>query len=259
MNEQFVETLIYDLKLTEDLAFANPPTEIVELPAFVLKLENDVLTVTMLDSFPTEIQARNFVEPFLRSWELDIFLIEGGNKFWFEFSSSSIIDLAPKSTPGAVEIHAGVAQILFAGFAPTNVVTKARYPSFRNRLKNSPDVESLKSRYEGYLKGKEPLLSMSYFCLSLLQQTAGGRVRMGTLYNISEEVLSQLGTFTSEYGDATQARKIDASSTLQQLNGTQIEWVIGATKALIRRKAEYDFNQTLTYSRIELGSLPQLS
>lgn len=259
MNDPFVANLTYDLKLSNDLEFLEPTAETAELQGFSLKLEDGILTVTMKDAFSTEAEARNFVEPYLRSWELDIFFDEGRKKFWFEFSRSEIIDREPDEANGSKDIYAGVGEFVIAGHSITATVTKRRYPHFQSRLKYSPGVRSLVNRFEGYLRGSEPLLGMAYFCFSLLQQSADGRKKMSSKYTISTDVLDHFGKLTSEHGDESQARKIDSSATLRPLDGRQTEWVIQATKAFIRRKAEYDFDSSCTYPLIDFNSLPPLS
>lgn len=258
MNETTVETLLYELKLSNDLAFDNPPALEVDFPSFKFKLEKGILEIKMEELYSTEIEARNVVEPHIKAWELDVLLTEGRKKFWFEFLRSVIVDMNPFPLDGSKVIHVGVAEIIFAGFESTAVVTKKMYPQIQHQLLQTPDVESLVKRYENFINGKEPLLSMAYFCLSLLQANANGRYKASNKYNIDESVLKMLGNLTSEYGDKTEARKLNEKSTLKPLTGAESTWILETIKIIIRRKAEYDYDPTATFPKIVFQNLPPI-
>ena len=242
MVDPSVITLNYLLITAENTSFANPVMIEEEYLDFKIKLDEGNLVVEMKEHFSSEVQARKRVEPFLKAWELDNFLKVGSKVISFEFSSSKIIDRNPVKSKGPNILYAEVGEFLTAGDSITCHLIRKNYPSPPKGLSYSPDVESLSRRYEGYLERREPLISMAYFCLSLLQSTAEGRWKASVKYNIELGILKRLGTLTSERGDMTEARKLDESSTLKPLNNVEIEWICQTIRLIIRRKAEYDFD-----------------
>jgi hypothetical protein len=86
---------------------------------------------------------------------------------------------------------------------------------------------------------------MAYFCLSFVQQIAGGRKRVGAIYQAEHEVLDTLGKLTSEVGDAQTARKFDAYSTRRALGSKEKAWIEAVIPALIIRVGEYAPDRTL--------------
>ena len=83
MNDPFVETLNYILKTSDEILYDNPPILEEEFNSFKIRLENESLNVEMKNNCATEDQARSFVDPYLKAWELDYFLTYGQKDFWF--------------------------------------------------------------------------------------------------------------------------------------------------------------------------------
>lgn len=71
---------------------------------------------------------------------------------------------------------------------------------------------------------------MAYFCLTLLEATAGSRNDAAELFSVDIQVLRKIGELTSKRGDRTNARK--ASST-QPLTGIEEAWLDAAIKTVI--------------------------
>lgn len=257
MNDPHVKSLTFRLMVDDTVSFDNPPSLEEELPSFRLCLENDLLVVELKDHFPSEAGARAFVEPFLRSWELDVALSRGQSEITFEFIRSELVDRAPPLPGQQQTIEASTGFYVMSSFDANLHVTRKQYPRPPRALAYTPDVESLWKRYQGFLKGREPLLSMGYFCPSLLQSTVGGRNNAAATYSIDLPVLDKLGALTSERGDASEARKIDQRSQITPLTGYERRWIQEAIKILIRRKAEYDFNPAATLSQITMSSFPE--
>jgi hypothetical protein len=113
-----------------------------------------------------------------------------------------------------------------------------------------------------YREGKEPLLSMAYACLSLLEGTtgvkAGARDALCKLYSIDRAARDTLGDLVSERGSPQEARKLDVGATKTPLTATEKQWVETAIRALIRRKGEYDFDPGASFPLITLADLPCL-
>jgi hypothetical protein len=258
MNNPAVEKLYYTLETSSDLSFDNPPPLQDEFELFRLRLDKNSLVIDMKSDLPTETEARAVVEPILKAWELDSFLNGGHKSFWFKFLKSQIVDRDPILQSGSKVLHVQTGRLTLTGGTVTIHITKRSYPNPSHTLCYSADVKSLEKRYEGYLKGREPLLSMTYFCLSLLVSTAGDRKLASKKYQIEEKVLRCLGNLTSTHGDKNEARKIDGNSSGRPLTSVQTEWILAAVRLIIRRKAEYDFDPNNKRPLITMSMLPTL-
>ncbi|WP_310378614.1 hypothetical protein [Flavobacterium sp.] len=260
MNDPIVESLNYILKTSDEISFDNPPILEEEFTSFKLRLENGSLNVEIKNNCATEDQARSFVDPYLKAWELDYFLTFGRKEFWFEFINSKIVDRNPTIVEGSntVRVNISASIISFSGLSATVHVTRNKYPLPPKKIKYSPDVESLIKRVEGFQNGKEPLLSMAYFCLTIIESSAGSRTKAVEKYSIRRDVLNKLGDLTSERGDKSEARKVKNRLFFEPLTMPEQNWIIETIKLLIRRKAEYDFDPDATFQEITMGELPAI-
>lgn len=257
MNEPIVTQLNYELKLSKELAFDNPPPLEQELPEFKFLLLAGQLNVTMNKEVETEKDARSIVDPYLKSWELDHFLETGRKEFWFEFKDSVIIDKKP-NRPGDKVIQVGLSELLVIGGEVTFTLTKKYYPVPNFLLSVNPDVETLVSRYESFTKKKEPLLSMAYFCLTVLEASGGNLKNASLKYNIHKDVLKKLSELTSTRGNMLEARKAKGSRSFEPLTTKEIDWINATVRKLIRRKAEYEYDPSGVFCLIDLIGLPSL-
>ena len=86
----------------------------------------------------------------------------------------------------------------------------------------------------GYLQGREPLASMAYFCLTMLEDKKD-RMTAARKYGIDREVLTKIAKLSSEKGgqEARKARGIN-----RELTPSETRFLQKAIPALIRRAAE---------------------
>src|SRR4029077_20727896 len=125
---------------------------------------------------------------------------------------AEIIDRTP-STPGAIRGHVMVALGGAYSVATANAashIIRRKYTDPPVGFHLTPDAESILLRFRGYQDGREPLLSMAYFCLTVVLSAAGDRNRLrnaAKIFGIKEDVLRKLGDLTSNRGDRTTARK----------------------------------------------------
>ena len=112
-------------------------------------------------------------------------------------------------------------------------VTRSQYPPPPVAFHVTPEVEVLWDRFNRYIEQKEPLLSMAYFCLTLLER--GDRKAAAQAYNIDYSLLRKLGELTSTRGDNATARK---ATVTKQLSGDEKSWIEQAIKSIIRHIAE---------------------
>ena len=225
--------------------------------SYTLQLHDDMLTVQMCKHFSSIKSAREEVEEDLRAWELDVALRLGPGELHFVFEDAVVIDRDPLPSGEPKVIHAsGGAVVALRGSAVTVHVGRGKYSEPPTRYRATPDVETLWQRFEGYRKGLEPLLSMAYFCLTLIEARAGGRQQAANRFSIDEQVLRKLGEITSIRGDGTSARKLNQQSTLAPITPAEIAWTEAAVKAIIRRVAELDPSNRLP--QLTMSDLPNL-
>jgi len=100
-------------------------------------------------------------------------------------------------------------------------VTRKTYPDPPKGFHLTPDAESILLRFRGYQDGREPLLSLAYFCLTVVLSAAGGLSNAAKAFGIAKSVLRKFGELTSNRGDLTTARK--ARATKHPLTGAFAE------------------------------------
>ena len=178
------------------------------------------------------------VDDFLRSWELDDALLKGRRIIKFNFYDAKIINPNnPNETiiPSTFGIILGLASEIRVGYH--------FYPNPPNMFNISPDVLTLWQRYEGYLENHEPLSSMAYFCLTLLQWRAGNRKNAAKKYKIDFKILTRLGILTAENkGNEKNAQKLKAGKSFSPLTSIEVEWIKAALIAIIRRVGKRSIN-----------------
>jgi hypothetical protein len=239
MRDPHVESLQYNAGPTGQVSYDNPPLLESENNFCTLVLTDGMLVVRPKDHYATVQQAREAIEPFLQAWELDAELRWGPGTIRFTYKDHTIIDRDPlppdESAHQTIQVRpAGVSYV--AGSVSLHV-TRVNYPQPPPLLQLTPDVETMWLRYRGYREGREPLLAMAYFCLTVVAVSAGGRKAAAQLYNIDIKVLSKLGELTAR-GDAKTARKIQQGQSLQPLSGAEHAWLEEAVKTLIRKLGE---------------------
>ena len=128
------------------------------------------------------------------------------------------------------------------------------YPEPPGDFRITPDVETLWNRYDGYREGPEPLLTMGYFCFTVLVTFAGGRAKAAAKYKIEEAVLRKLGQLTSIRGDPRTARKM--TTRMQPLSSNEDAWIQETIKQIIWRLG--DQRSPATLPTITMAAQPRL-
>jgi hypothetical protein len=214
----------------------------------------------MREHYPDVGEARRVVGDFLRSWEIKTALELRRGEMRFQFEDSQVIDRDPPP-PGSPKIVplSGVAN--FTGNLTAVLhATRRKYPDPPTVFTVTPDVETLWQRYNNYLDGKEPLPSMAYFCLTLIENKAGGKKKRESaakLFLIDEEILSTLGNLTTNRGDPKTARKVpEKGKNMIALRNNEEKWIKAAVKILIRRMGELANIQTAKL--ISMNDFPKI-
>jgi hypothetical protein len=221
------------------------------------RLADGYVMCDMKTHFATAEGARAVVEPILRAWEVDTDLRWSQGDLRFTFDGAEIIDRSP-APPGVIHGHAQLIAGVGAFSATGTVsfhVSRRNYPEPPGTFRLNPDAESILLRYQAYLGGREPLLSMAYFCLTVLEANAGGRVPAATANRIEEAVLKKLGELATRRGDRSNARKASAGP-VQLLTASESAWVEAAVKALIWRLG--DTRKATALPLLTMSDLPKL-
>ena len=209
----------------------------------------------MKTHFSTVETARAVIEPMLRVWEVDADLRWNRGELRFKFDGADIIDRSP-APPGVVHGRACLvtpgAMVSAVGTVSVHV-DRARYPEPPGTFRLNPDAESILLRYQSHLDGREPLPSMAYFCLTVVEAKTGGRESAATAYRIEKVVLSRMGELASLRGDRLTARK---ATGVQPLTGPERAWLEAAVKMLILRLG--DTRKRSALPLITMSDLPTL-
>ncbi len=252
-----VVSLRYKLRPSDRVSYISPPPLEFETEEVQFRLVDGKLTCEMKTHVSTGEEARAFVEPVLKAWEADADLRWNRGELRFEFDGTEIIDRSPPA-PGVIR---GSAHVLLGVLALSAVgtvsvhVSRTAYPEPPGSFRLNPDAESVLLRYQGYIDGREPLLSMAYFCLTVLETQAGGRKAAAIAYGIEGAVLGKMGELASRRGDRSTARKAFAGPA-QPLAGPERVWLEAAVKALIWRLG--DSRDATVLSLITMADLPRL-
>jgi len=264
---------VYRLKTDGTWTFEDPPKIERQTDAFFLRLEDDMLYVSMREHHETAESARTPVEKYLRSWEISAGLqYDGTSEMWFEFDMAEVLDLtehprAPTGTPPVV-VRLSAGSMITVADAATAHVTSRSYPNPPDAFTVSEDVEVMWTLYQRYRQDRERLLTMAATCLSWLELRAqqnhptgkkSRRKRAAQQYNIELDVLRKLGELSANLGVGVEARNVYPGGS-QPRNPTHRErkWIEEVIKKIITRVGEHAADPQGVLPKITMANLPQL-
>ena len=212
------------------------------------------LKIVPSEHFSDQQSALHAIEPFLKSWEIESDLTSNIGTIRFKFENSEVIDRDPPKLGVAItgNLQAGSAIVLGCGATITSV--RSVFPDPPGNFGTSQNVEMAYRRWLGFKKNNEPLQSMAYFVLTILQENAGGSRGAARTYNIEPSVLKKTGELSSTKGDATTARK--ASATSIGLSSIEKQWLEESVKKLIYQMGHYVSGGLP--SKLKMEDLPKL-
>ena len=255
MRDPHAVRLFYEVGCEEGISYANPPPFTFSNDLGHFGLRGDELVVELVDHFPSERAARNAIEPFLRSWEIQSDLTHGIGSIRFKYLRVDITDRNPPPSGRTPIIRAVVDVVEFDDRVEAQVARNA-YPDPPTNFCTTPNVERAYQRWCAYRASKEPLQGMAYFLLTLLERTAGNRKAAAKRFGIEFSILQTLGLLSSERGDDMTARKVPRSGKLRDLTPAERSWLEQAVLRIIRRIGEQASGATLP--SISLADLPPL-
>lgn len=238
MRDPHVERLFFEIGAEEGTSYRSPPPLCFSNTLGDFKAADGMLVVQPSDHFANEKNARAVIGPFLRSWEIETDLTVGIGTIRFRFKRAETIDRDPPP-PGSsrtIELE-GVAAGASVGIVSLHL-TRAFYPAPPKQFRASAEVEAAYRRWRSVQTAREPLQSMAYFLLTMLESAAGGRRQAADTFSIDVDVLRTIGHLSSEKGDLMTARKVPRDTPLRELTGPEKTWLDQAARRIIIRFGE---------------------
>lgn len=247
MDNQQVKLLRYNLETVPSNLFKKPKAVHFEHQNFGLHLEGGILKCKPKRDYNEVSKARNDIEPYLRSWEIDFGLKQGRRTISFEFSKAELIRPVENNT------HVQRVTVEVSDFETSVSVSFHDYPDPPQNFVASQDVKTLWYRYKSFLDGSERLMPMAYFCLTVLTYKASSRENAAKQLNVAPDILNKIGEISSTRGSGRTARKY---GSLTPATEQERVWLQKAVKKLIRRAGERDVSADM--EKIEMNDLPKI-
>lgn len=252
MNDPHVSAIRYHLELGKGYDYV-PPTDgqSFTLGDFDFTIKGSDITVKPRIHFADRDSVRAAVEPHIRAWELEAGIRLHIPRLQIVYQGTDVIDRAP--TQGVNELNV---ESITSAMTSDNVILIQRIaehpPPADRDFTITPDVETMWQRYVGYLEGREPLLSMAYFCYTFLAPGKKGHIMASKRLNTEKEVFKKLSELSSTRGDALSGRK----ANLPHLTSEEYGWVDQTVRALIIQLAKSTSGPSA--DRLKMTDLPNL-
>ncbi len=257
MNDSYVVALLYRIDHGSQFDYSKAKRRHFEESAFLLEIEDEQVRFKLKTHYATEDEARNAIDDYISAWEFDSCLKYGENYFRLRFEKSEIIDRSP--TPGVTVAHATPLRLEISLSSAEGTVGVPEYPLPPSDIALNPDVETMYTRYMGYRRGNEPLASMAYFCLTVLEHSTSleekGEHAAVQKYQIGKAVLKKIRVLSSRKGGQF-ARKGDAVTN--DFTSQECSFLEQAIQRIIRRAAEKARNPDKVLPQILLSDLPPI-
>ena len=270
MNDPHVKALHYFIKHDNSVDYSDVEPLVHDDPLFRIRAKQRNVVLEPKCHYATEEKARRAAEGFVRRWEFEAALRTQSGAFRLEYQRARVIDRDPPPSPSG-GVNAGPISWSFHLSEPQVTVTKklATYPVLPSDPAITPDDRdplAMLYRLDLYRMGREPLASMAYFCLTVLEDSTkkavggGGsrrdrRARGARYYGIAECVLDKVGDLSSEKGDDV-ARKAEGRG--DPFTSGEIRFLEAAVTAFIRRTAEKAADPKGQLRVIGMADLPKL-
>lgn len=261
MNDPHVKSLGYRIEHDTSVDYERAKPFSHDEEAFSIVVDNLHVRFRLNEHHATKEEARQAIDGYIRAWEFDAQLNHGPRSFKLIFTDSEIIDRNPTGR----EVHAmGIHDRGSLSFSVTMGLPD--YPKPPSDIVLCPDATAMHHRYMGYLLKHEPLPSMAYFCLSMLEMQAAKQSRKRESgkrkkrknaakdYGIDIQVLDKIGRLSTTKGDAD-ARKGEGVG--HPLSAHEQGFLQEAIKRIVRRVAERAACPDGELRQITLADLPR--
>lgn len=251
----------YRVIWADDVDYERAPRIQVETNDFDLDLFGRELRATLKRECSSIEQARSWVEDYLRGWEIIIGISEHPNAVHFKYERAEIEEVETNPKAGHHILHGKADIEVSTSLSAAPHVSRGTYPPPPDPFLVNSVVEALYARYSNYEAGRELLASMAYFCLTVIEKSAGNRREAAKSYHIAKPVLDRLGFYCSERGSKGEARKAPKTRKdlpFVPLGRRERQWVLAAVRLLIKRAGEVAACPDETLDEITLQDLPPL-
>ena len=257
MNDPHVEKLCYQVVIPKGVDYDKSPPLSGETDDFRLHLSKDQLIFEMKTHCASEDEARGIVDDYLKAWEVTAGLLHNPDSLTFKFSSSILLDRPPgNNNIRNAELNVSLSDVLVLSDEAVVHVSHAEFPAPPQQFKTSPEVEMMYLRYKLYREGRESLLGMAYWCLTVIEYSARGRTEAADQYRVDLKVLRRLGELCGNRGGINEARKLSGQAGVTPLKLEEREWIKTVIKTLILRVGEYAFNPIAKLTQITMSDFP---
>ena len=253
MVDPHVVALTYRIEHSSSVAYRNPPPLAREERQFRLEVKEGTVRFEFKEHFPTERQARDAVAQYIESWQMSADLEGGPGSFRLAFQDAKVVDRQPP--PGDI----GLSMTARSGKPYASFRMRAvsrRYPEPPAHCNfQHPDVKAMYVRYIGHRQGEEPLASMAYFCLTVLEhsvQPPKRREKTARRWRIEETVLDRVAELSSTRG-GTAARKAEGIGT--PLTSEEGRFLREAIRRIILHAARMAYSPDATLERLALDAI----
>ncbi len=257
MKNKIIKKLIYTIVADKE-GYKNAKKLEFSLPGFKFSLDNFIMEVELNKQYATEEEAREEVDSILKTWESYIDLNYDRNEMKFKYNYAEMIEMEEENDETKRIISVSSTAMVTMAVELKIITPRDQYLAPPSNFILSPDVCSLLQRFNNSLEGKEPLLSMVYYCKTLVENKGGGTRQASQIFKINGEIFKKIGELSSIRGDFNEARKINGNSRLSNLQPNERQWLIAALKKIIIRIGEYDYDPNASFAMINMNHLPKL-
>ena len=250
MNDPHVVALEYQIEHGPGIDWSRAGPLDVRDNRFDIRAENGRVRFDLKEHYATEEEARFSVEAdYIPNWEFEVALERGPDAFKLRFDRSDIVDRNPPPGPPPLSVRASAGiPTVRANLAPP---TPPEFPEPpRTAIKRSPHVNSMLEHYLRHLGGGEPLPAMAYFCLTKLEQMAGGRANAVEAFGVSKKVLGRIGDLSSNKGGASARKAIGSTAPY---TAEEERFLKSAIRMLIQRAAEVEHDPDPSRAKITMA------
>ena len=246
MNDTHIAALIYKIEHGPSVDYRKAESIDHEEAEFRVKIAKDQVRFEFKEHYATEDAARKAIEDYIRAWEFGAGLENGPSCFKLKFDHAQIEDRNP--TPGGLELHAQPLRFDMMLSKAILTVSRSCYPPPPSGVMLiTPDVQTMYDRYMGYRQGREPLTTMAYFCLTIIEDNPT------TIKDVSSRTRDKIRHLSSGKG-GQQARKASGKDT--DLTAQDRRFLEEAIKTIILQVAERARAPDRNLPKISLSDLP---